>query len=156
MVNEWWKNLLTHYKYFLLAKYLLFITTSCGVCSFLMCDKNVCCVFFFTCCCFFFYWYLCVCAWTLLTCVDWGLTLYWKCLQALLVCLQGEVGQVLFDLACHLCILVQLLGIEKGTPPDPLLVPACLGYIQDGRIGTALAEWPKHTHIIRVKDAVGL
>lgn len=90
--------------------------------------------------------YVCIRAHAALTCVNRGLALYREHLQALLIGFQAKVGQVLFDLACHLRILVKLLCIEEGTPSDALLVSACLSHIQDGRIGTALAERPEHTH----------
>lgn len=74
-----------------------------------------------------------------LTCANGGLTLHGQRLQALLVCLQAQVGQVLFDLPGHLGVLVKLFGVEEGAASHPLLVPACLGDVEYCRIGAPLA-----------------
>lgn len=75
-----------------------------------------------------------------LTCIDGGLALQGERLQALLVGLQAEVAQILLDLACHLSILIQLLGIKEGAAAHALLVAARLVHVQHSRIGTALTE----------------
>lgn len=74
-----------------------------------------------------------------LTCTDGGFTLQRQRLQTLLVRLQAEVGQVLFDLPGHLGVLVKLFGVQEGAASHSLLVPACLGDVEHCRIGTTLA-----------------
>lgn len=74
-----------------------------------------------------------------LTCTDGGFTLQRQRLQTLLVRLQAEVGQVLFDLPGHLGVLVKLFGVQEGAASHSLLVPACLGDVKHCRIGTTLA-----------------
>lgn len=70
------------------------------------------------------------------------LTLQGHNLMFLLVRLHHEVGQVLLHLPGHLCVLIQLLGVEERAAADSLLVGASL-HVQHVGVGAALTQRPE-------------
>ena len=96
------------------------------------------CTYVCTCVCVYC---LCVCV-QILTSTIGGLTLHRHGEVFLLIRLDLQVTQVLLDLARHLGVFIQLLGIEQGAAANTFLVCATLDIKHVG-VGASLTQRPE-------------